>query len=131
MEWVKSSYGAQNGNCVEVGAAVFRKSSFTQPNACVEASDGSCGMVHVRDSKDPEGAVLDYPAASWDGGRAVVFVPVSAGQVPASLVAVRDSREGRDDHWFSVTRGLGRLWFDQSEADAFRSGVADGQFVSA
>ncbi|MFD8703367.1 DUF397 domain-containing protein [Kitasatospora sp. NPDC059648] len=44
--WVKSSFSQQGGNCVEV-APGFR------------------GVMPVRDSKDPEGPVLVFPAAAW------------------------------------------------------------------
>ncbi|AXK35969.1 DUF397 domain-containing protein [Streptomyces armeniacus] len=44
--WVKSSYsGTEGGNCVEVAAG--------------------CGVVHMRDSKDPRAGALALPAASW------------------------------------------------------------------
>ena len=45
MQWVKSSYSAHNGNCVEV------------------ADD--CGQIHVRDSKDPGGPVLVFTPGEW------------------------------------------------------------------
>jgi hypothetical protein len=43
--WRKSSRSNTSGNCVEVAAAG--------------------GMVAVRDSKDPAGPVLGFPAAGW------------------------------------------------------------------
>jgi uncharacterized protein DUF397 len=42
----------------------WRKSSYTNDNACVEvrlAGDG----VRVRDSKNPDGGSLAVPAAGW------------------------------------------------------------------
>ncbi|MEV6104086.1 DUF397 domain-containing protein [Streptomyces sp. NPDC051940] len=45
-EWVKSSYSAGNGACVEV------KSPLTS-------------LVSVRDSKDPDGPALDFGPESW------------------------------------------------------------------
>ena len=45
-QWRKSSYSSQSGNCVEVAR-------------------GLPGVVAVRDSKDPEGAVLVFPAQQW------------------------------------------------------------------
>lgn len=45
--WRKSSYSANNGYCVEVW-----------PLAAVPA-------VLVRDSKDPDGPVLEFTAAQW------------------------------------------------------------------
>ncbi|MBM7438224.1 DUF397 domain-containing protein [Streptomyces sp. HB132] len=59
--WHKSSYSSNGGNCVEVAADLAR----------------SYGVVPVRDSKNPGGAVLNLPAASFasfvDGIRAGAF----------------------------------------------------------
>ncbi|MFE7951109.1 DUF397 domain-containing protein [Streptomyces sp. NPDC057426] len=57
LDWFKSSYSdSSNGNdCVEVA---------TTP-----------GTVHVRDSKDAEGARLAFGAASWAG-----FVAYASGE---------------------------------------------------
>lgn len=76
--WSKSSYSAYNGSCVE---ASFRKSSHSNSNGCVEmalrksshsTSNGQCvevgdgcGLVHVRDSKDPQSPVLNFTPAAW------------------------------------------------------------------
>jgi hypothetical protein len=32
---------------------------------CVEAGPGACGMIHVRDSKDPGGPVLSFTLGQW------------------------------------------------------------------
>jgi hypothetical protein len=46
LAWHKSSYSSgQGGNCVEVTALANGRA--------------------VRDSKDPNGAVLNFPAAAW------------------------------------------------------------------
>jgi hypothetical protein len=45
LNWRKSSYSLANGNCVEVG---------TGP-----------ALVAVRDSKDPEGPVIDVGPRAW------------------------------------------------------------------
>lgn len=61
--WRKSSYSNGSNSCVEVGA--WRKSSYSNgSNACVEATllDPT---VAVRDSKNPTGPVLEFPAAGW------------------------------------------------------------------
>jgi hypothetical protein len=48
-EWRKSSYSGQaGGECVEVAVDVV-------------------GVVPVRDSKDPQGAALLFPAEAWAG----------------------------------------------------------------
>ncbi|MEV6978823.1 DUF397 domain-containing protein [Kitasatospora sp. NPDC093806] len=44
--WFKSSYSDNGGECVEVSA------SFP-------------GTIPVRDSKDPEGPALVFPASAW------------------------------------------------------------------
>jgi hypothetical protein len=45
MKWIKSSYSAQEGDCVEIA---------TLPNG-----------VAVRDSKNPNGPVLRFTADEW------------------------------------------------------------------
>ncbi|MEU5714336.1 DUF397 domain-containing protein [Streptomyces sp. NPDC020403] len=47
--WFKSSYSSNGGNCIEVAA-----------NLVV-----SHGVVPVRDSKDPSGPVLHFPAGAF------------------------------------------------------------------
>ncbi|MFF8810994.1 DUF397 domain-containing protein [Streptomyces pactum] len=51
----------------DLSAAVWRKSTYSNGNGgeCVEVADGFPGLVPVRDSKDPAGPVLVFPAASW------------------------------------------------------------------
>ncbi|MFJ6617213.1 DUF397 domain-containing protein [Kitasatospora sp. NPDC091335] len=56
--WFKSSYSSNGGECVEV--------SFS----------GLTGTVPVRDSKDPEGPALIFPAAAW----ASFVAAVSSGE---------------------------------------------------
>ena len=67
LSWRKSSYSnANSGNCVEV-AAVWRKSSYSTTNGggCVEVARTSAAVVAVRDSKDPKGPKLAFPAEQW------------------------------------------------------------------
>jgi hypothetical protein len=45
LNWRKAKRSMNNGNCAEVAAVI--------------------GMVAVRDSKDPQGPVLQYPVMSW------------------------------------------------------------------
>ncbi|MFG2847281.1 DUF397 domain-containing protein [Kitasatospora sp. NPDC048296] len=44
--WAKSSYSQNGGNCIEF-------------------APGYAGVMPVRDSKDPEGPVLVFPAEAW------------------------------------------------------------------
>ncbi|WP_443033527.1 DUF397 domain-containing protein [Streptomyces sp. CA2R101] len=52
----------------------WRKSSYSDggEDNCVEVSDGLPGVVPVRDSKNPAGGVLLFPAAAWSGFMATV-----------------------------------------------------------
>ncbi|MEV6314088.1 DUF397 domain-containing protein [Streptomyces sp. NPDC051776] len=46
----------------------FTKSSYSGGNAgqeCVEVATNVPGTVAVRDSKDPEGPILRFPADQW------------------------------------------------------------------
>ncbi|MCX4750443.1 DUF397 domain-containing protein [Kitasatospora sp. NBC_01287] len=47
LNWRTSSYSSGNGQCVEVASAV--------------------GAVATRDSKDPNGPALTFPAVEWLG----------------------------------------------------------------
>jgi Domain of unknown function (DUF397) len=44
MEWRKSTYSVENGNCVEVASA---------------------GTVMIRDTQDRDGMTLSVPAPAW------------------------------------------------------------------
>ena len=59
MTWLR-------GACVEV-AAVWRKSSYSGSNGgtCVEVAPAGTAVVAVRDSKDPDGTKLAFPAGQW------------------------------------------------------------------
>ncbi len=47
--------------------AAWRKSTFSNPSGnCVELADLSNGLVAVRNSRDPEGAVLVYTRPEID-----------------------------------------------------------------
>ncbi|WP_336047419.1 DUF397 domain-containing protein [Streptomyces sp. CA2R101] len=52
----------------------WRKSSYSDggDGNCVEISDGAPGAVPVRDSKNPTGGVLLFPAAAWSAFIATV-----------------------------------------------------------
>ncbi|MFF3004909.1 DUF397 domain-containing protein [Kitasatospora sp. NPDC057940] len=47
-QWFKSSYSSNGGECVEVAGNLVAE-----------------GAVPVRDSKDPEGPALMFPASAW------------------------------------------------------------------
>ncbi|MEV7927060.1 MULTISPECIES: DUF397 domain-containing protein [unclassified Kitasatospora] len=51
--WVKASYSNNGGSCVEV-------------------APGFPGVLPVRDSKDPEGPALVFPAEAWSSFVAAV-----------------------------------------------------------
>lgn len=51
---------------VDVTAATWRKSSYSgQGGQCIEVADGFPGAMPVRDSKDPDGPALVFPADRW------------------------------------------------------------------
>lgn len=62
VAWRKSSYSTSESNCVEVA---WRKSSHsTSQGNCVEVSRQALATA-VRDSKNPTGPVLTFPAPTW------------------------------------------------------------------
>ncbi|MBO4162155.1 MULTISPECIES: DUF397 domain-containing protein [Micromonospora] len=51
---------------MELTGACWRKSRRSGSNdQCVEVATGLSGVVGVRDSKDPAGPVLTFPAYAW------------------------------------------------------------------
>jgi hypothetical protein len=135
--FAKSRASGANGSCIEAASDAFAAASASNLNGhCIEAGSHD-GVVFLRDSKDPDGPHLHFPAASWDGGKAVVFRPVPPGEVPEKIFGVARER-GHDtgQRWFSVSttdeqdRGT-VLWFDQAEVTAWFDGVAKGEFQLA
>ncbi|MFD7828808.1 DUF397 domain-containing protein [Kitasatospora sp. NPDC059803] len=51
---------------LDLSGARWRKSTFSgQGGECIEVADGFPGIVPVRDSKDPNGHTLAFPADAW------------------------------------------------------------------
>ena len=70
------------GLAPDLSAAVWRRSSYSNGEGgnCIEVAYGVPRMVPVRDSKDPEGPALLFPARSW-----AAFVPaVKCGGLSAN-----------------------------------------------
>ncbi|MBM0255700.1 DUF397 domain-containing protein [Micromonospora sp. 4G55] len=61
----------------DLTGAVWRKSTRSGDNggACVEVADNLPGIIAVRDSKDPDGPHLLFPAAAWVSFTAAVRKP--------------------------------------------------------
>ncbi|MER7793474.1 DUF397 domain-containing protein [Streptomyces sp. NPDC097640] len=51
----------------DLTTTVWRKSSYSNADqgTCVEVADGHPGIVPIRDSKQPHGPVLIFPAPAW------------------------------------------------------------------
>ncbi|MFJ2809302.1 DUF397 domain-containing protein [Kitasatospora sp. NPDC087271] len=64
----------------ELGTVSWRKSSYSGSNGgdCIEVAPGFPGLVPVRDSKDPHGPVLVFPASAWTS----FLSSVQAGDFP-------------------------------------------------
>ncbi|MFD8757004.1 DUF397 domain-containing protein [Kitasatospora sp. NPDC059577] len=85
--WRKSSYSGQGGDCIEVAelpTAVagdeWQKSSYSaQANDCVEVRQSVLSGTAVRDSKDPHGPALLFPANAWSS----FLAGVKDGEFPA------------------------------------------------
>ncbi|MFF1902725.1 DUF397 domain-containing protein [Kitasatospora sp. NPDC058218] len=62
---------------VDLGAARWHKSMYSDNGGeCLEAATGVPGLIPVRDSKDPEGAALIFPAEAWQS----FVIAVRAGE---------------------------------------------------
>jgi hypothetical protein len=129
--WKRSSF-CDGGQCVEVawpecdgGACVqvsWGKSSASLANSsCVEAGEGACGLVHLRDSKDPDGPVLDFTPTQWR----FVLDWIRADEIPVGVAT------GPDSVVWNGLDGAGQpvsLEFTYEEWDAFTKGVKLGEF---
>jgi hypothetical protein len=66
---------------VDLTGASWRKSSYSGGGGgnCVEVADGFAGVMPVRDSKDPSGPALVFPADAWQS----FVIAVRAGEFDA------------------------------------------------
>lgn len=65
----------------QMPAVRWRKSSYSNGQGdCVEVADGLPGVMPVRDSKDPDGPALVFPAEAWSA----FIAGVKAGEFPGS-----------------------------------------------
>ncbi|MFF0624451.1 DUF397 domain-containing protein [Streptomyces sp. NPDC004296] len=57
----------KRSNRIDLGTATWRKSSYSNGDGgdCIEIADALPGLVPVRDSKDPFGPALVFPAGGW------------------------------------------------------------------
>ncbi len=64
-----------------LAVSAWRKSSYSGDNGgnCIEVAPGFPGLVPVRDSKDPQGPMLVFPAAAWEA----FVVAVREGELSA------------------------------------------------
>ncbi|MFD7904166.1 DUF397 domain-containing protein [Kitasatospora sp. NPDC059747] len=51
---------------IDLSSAQWRKSTFSgQGGDCIEVAPNFPGLLPVRDSKDPQGPTLIFPAEAW------------------------------------------------------------------
>ncbi|MFF2080201.1 DUF397 domain-containing protein [Kitasatospora sp. NPDC058162] len=51
---------------LDLSDARWRKSTYSGGGGeCIEVADGFAGVMPVRDSKDPHGPALVFPATAW------------------------------------------------------------------
>ncbi|MFK0293118.1 DUF397 domain-containing protein [Streptomyces sp. NPDC090442] len=57
----------KRSNRIDLSTATWRKSSYSNGDGanCIEMSDALSNLVPVRDSKDPHGPALVFPADRW------------------------------------------------------------------
>ncbi|MGW2374129.1 MULTISPECIES: DUF397 domain-containing protein [Kitasatospora] len=70
-----------SGDGADLSRAVWRKSRFSgNQGNCVEVADGFPDIVPVRDSKDPDGPALSFPANAW----AAFVAAIKTGELPSA-----------------------------------------------
>jgi len=97
--WRKSTYSTDSWNCVDVRVVGDE--------------------VQVRNSTDPGGPVLTFTGAYWSW----VLERVAAGEKVATIV-----RDDEGIHWRNAVEGWVVVDFTEAEWEAFRAGVAAGEF---
>ncbi|MEV7187741.1 DUF397 domain-containing protein [Kitasatospora sp. NPDC093102] len=71
----------ETGRGVDLSNAAWRKSKFSGDQGnCIEVADGFAGVVPVRDSKDPDGPALVFPADAW----AAFVAAVKSSELPST-----------------------------------------------
>ncbi|MFF3072715.1 DUF397 domain-containing protein [Kitasatospora sp. NPDC057936] len=64
-----------------ISARGWYKSSYSaQANECVETGHATTGDMAVRDSKDPSGPALVFPASAW----AAFVTAIKIGELPTA-----------------------------------------------
>ncbi|MFE7269073.1 DUF397 domain-containing protein [Streptomyces sp. NPDC057623] len=58
----------KRSNGIDTSSVAWRKSSYSNDEGgeCLEVADNLPGIIPVRDSKNPEGPALVFPAPAWD-----------------------------------------------------------------
>ena len=64
--WLKSSFSAEDSDCVEVAFGTWRKSAFSGASNCVELALGE-EIAGVRDSKNPAAGHLTVQSVTYQG----------------------------------------------------------------
>lgn len=105
MTWRKSTYSSDSWNCVEV--------------RWVDGGPGDDPRVEVRDSKDPNGAVLGFTGAYWEW----LLARVATGEPVATI-----NKDASWVRWRNAVDGWVELQFTPSEWAAFVAGVVAGEF---
>lgn len=63
IDWHTSSHSSgDSGTCVELG---WRKSTDSASESGVSLEVATCDNVHVRDSKNIDGGVLNFSSGAW------------------------------------------------------------------